>query len=106
MVLRGRASGYYRANVDFHQAIYAGARNAYLERQTLFLSRRLSPFRRLQLRRSSRLENSHREHGEIVAAIRAGDADRAAGLMRGHMAVQDVGLVDVFALFSDAVRGA
>jgi DNA-binding GntR family transcriptional regulator len=92
--------GYYRANVRFHEAIYAGARNAYLERQALYLSRRLSPFRRLQLRRPQRLATSNREHGAIIEAIRRADPDGAAGLMHEHVSVQGAGLIDLFAVFS------
>jgi DNA-binding GntR family transcriptional regulator len=99
-VEEGDTDGYYLANVRFHEAIYAAAGNSYLERQALHLSRRLSPFRRLQLRRPHRLATSNREHGEIIEAIGTGDADRAAELMRGHVLVQGEGLVDLFTVFS------
>src|SRR5690606_28516195 len=92
------ADGFYRANVKFHEAIYAASQNGYLERQALTLSRRLSPFRRLQLRR--RLATSNREHGEIIAALVAADPDEAAAVMRRHVSVQGEGLVDLFRMFS------
>jgi DNA-binding GntR family transcriptional regulator len=34
------------------------------------------------------MATSFREHGEIVAALQAGDGDRAAELLRRHVAVQ------------------
>jgi len=92
--------GYYLANVRFHEALYAGARNAFLERQTLYLSRRLSPYRRLQLRRPGRLATSNREHGQIIEAIRKADGEAASHIMRDHVTVQGTGLVDLFALLS------
>lgn len=94
------ADGFYRANVKFHEAIYAASQNGYLERQALTLSRRLSPFRRLQLRRPRRLATSNREHGEIIAALAAADPDEAAAVMRRHVSVQGEGLVDLFRMFS------
>jgi len=102
LVEAGDHDGYYLANVQFHQALYAGARNAFLERQTLYLSRRLSPYRRLQLRRPRRLATSNREHGQIIEAIRKADSDAAARIMREHVTVQGTGLVDLFAMFSDS----
>jgi DNA-binding GntR family transcriptional regulator len=92
--------GYYLANVQFHEALYAGARNAFLERQTLYLSRRLSPYRRLQLRRPRRLATSNQEHALIIDAIRRADGDTAARIMREHVTVQGSGLVDLFTMLS------
>jgi DNA-binding GntR family transcriptional regulator len=94
--------GYYLANVQFHEALYAGARNAFLERQTLYLSRRLSPYRRLQLRRPRRLATSNQEHARIIDAIRKADGDAAARIMREHVTVQGTGLVDLFTMLSHA----
>jgi DNA-binding GntR family transcriptional regulator len=102
-VERGDWDGYYHANVRFHEALYAAARNGYLERQALALSRRLSPFRRLQLRRPQRLATSNREHAAIIEAVRAADPDRAAAVMRDHVTVQGEGLVDLFTVFAERI---
>jgi DNA-binding GntR family transcriptional regulator len=104
LVEAGDHGGYYLANVRFHEALYTAARNDYLERQTLYLSRRLSPFRRLQLRRPRRLVTSNREHGQIIEAIRGADADAAARIMRQHVTVQGSGLVDVFAMLEGETK--
>ncbi len=104
LVETGDHDGYYLANVRFHEALYTGAKNAFLERQTLYLSRRLSPFRRLQLRRPQRLATSNREHGLIIEAVRNADADAAARIMRQHVSVQGSGLVDVFAMLQGEQR--
>ena len=82
------ADMYYRENERFHQIIYAQTGNAFLEKQTLQLQRRLKPFRRLQLRLRGRLAQSMSEHEAIVAALTAGDADLATRLLRAHVAVQ------------------
>jgi len=89
---------YYAANVTFHEAIYAGARNSFLERQTKALRNRLSPYRRLQLHRQGRLERSNTEHGNIVQAIRDGDEERAAAETRQHVNVQGQALNDLIAI--------
>jgi|TARA_R110000751_G_scaffold82621_1_gene166243 DNA-binding GntR family transcriptional regulator len=89
---------YYAANVRFHEAIYAGCRNSYLERQTKIVRNRLSPYRRLQLHRPGRVEKSNNEHAEILDAIARGKADLAADLMRAHLAVQGEALNDLLAM--------
>ncbi|MFH1804789.1 MAG: GntR family transcriptional regulator [Pseudomonadota bacterium] len=92
------ADGYYEANVRFHEAIYAGCRNAYLERQTKNVRNRLSPYRRLQLHRPGRVERSSDEHADILKAISTGDAVQAGDLMRAHVAVQGEALNDLLAI--------
>jgi DNA-binding GntR family transcriptional regulator len=80
--------GYYRENELFHHLIYKQAGNDFLEQEALRLHRRLKPFRRHQLRLRGRMAQSMSEHEAIVAALRSGDPDQAASVLRGHVAVQ------------------
>lgn len=80
--------GYYAANLEFHEAIYRGSHNQCLSEQTKLLRNRLNPYRRLQLRCRGRLLSSFQEHGAIMAAIAARDAERAEQLLRTHVTVQ------------------
>lgn len=89
---------YYLRNVDFHEAIYKGSRNKYLERHTLQLRYRLAPYRRLQLHRQGRMTASDAEHQAIIDAIRVGDEDAAGAEMRRHVTVQGANLNDLIAL--------
>lgn len=84
----GDADGFYHANTAFHEAIYSASHNGYAAQQTLFLRNRLAPYRRFQLRRNNRPRESFREHGEILAAIEAGDVSRAEQVTRKHIDVQ------------------
>ncbi|RCW22657.1 GntR family transcriptional regulator [Ciceribacter lividus] len=79
---------YYYENESFHQAIYAASHSGFLEEQCIALHRRLRPYRRLQLRVRNRMKTSFSEHGEIVEAILAGDANAARERLRSHVAVQ------------------
>lgn len=81
-------AGYYAENEAFHRIIYSSAMNSYLEKQALHLQNRLKPYRKMQLRFRGRLERSMAEHLEIVTALQAGDADKAASALRCHIAVQ------------------
>jgi DNA-binding GntR family transcriptional regulator len=91
------SDGYYYENERFHRAIYAASRNAFLAEQAMALSKRLSPFRRLQLRVRNRLKTSQAEHEQIVAAILAGDGELAAERLRAHVTVQGERFHDLMA---------
>lgn len=89
MVRAGEIGTYREANVAFHQALYAGARNGYLAELAQDTRRRLAPFRAAQLETGDRLRRSHAEHGAIVTAILRGDAEDAARVMREHLALTE-----------------
>ncbi|MGO1117342.1 GntR family transcriptional regulator [Rhodovibrionaceae bacterium A322] len=86
------ADAYYAANMAFHEAIYAGSHNEFLELETKQIRQRLSPYRRVQLRRAGRIGESYQEHTAVVKAILAGEGDEAEALMSSHVSVQS----DVF----------
>lgn len=79
---------YYAANQEFHQLIYRGSANSFLEKQTLQLQSKLSAYRRTQLRFRGRLDQSMTEHAAILAMLKAGDAEQAAQALRSHVAIQ------------------
>lgn len=87
--------GYYAANKVFHDAIYDGSHNEVLADMTRSLHRRTAPYRRHQLNRPGRINESLSEHKEVVDAILAYDADAASRLMARHVNVQG----DVFTDF-------
>ncbi|KAB1072772.1 GntR family transcriptional regulator [Methylobacterium planeticum] len=84
----GDTEAYYQENYVFHTVVYRACRNAFLGEQARQLSRRLAPFRRLQLRVRQRLSQSLAEHAAIVEAIASGDEVRAAESLRAHVVVQ------------------
>lgn len=79
---------YYNQNEAFHQVIYRGAANSFLETQTVTLQKRLKPYRKTQLRARGRMAQSMSEHVAIVTALEAGDGEAAAAALRDHVAVQ------------------
>lgn len=78
---------FFAVNRRFHEAIYQGAHNVYLEESTLALRNQLSPYRRFQLNRPGRPRRSFAEHDSILMAILDGDPDHAAILMRDHVSI-------------------
>ncbi len=87
-VERQDADGYYTANERFHHILYRQSGNRFLEQECLRLQKRLKPFRRIQLRLRGRMRQSLTEHQDIVTALSDGAAERAAEIIRGHVAVQ------------------
>ncbi|SDF39546.1 GntR family transcriptional regulator [Limimaricola pyoseonensis] len=84
----GDIDGYYLENERFHHRLYAESGNAFLCGEARRLHRRLRPFRRMQLQLRGRIPQSMNEHEAIMAALREGDAERAASLLRDHVAIQ------------------
>ncbi len=72
-------------NRALHEAIHAGAHNAFLADQVQALRRRLMPFSRAQFRLAERPGQSAREHEAVMAAIRRRHGEAAADVMRRHI---------------------
>ncbi|MTH79736.1 GntR family transcriptional regulator [Paracoccus aestuariivivens] len=86
-ILTDDANDYARLNSRFHAALRAGARNQVLTSLATDLERRSLPWRDASFRiRSDRIDRSREEHDDILRAITARDGERAAALMRTHMA--------------------
>lgn len=90
MVRAGDPLDYERFNTAFHDAIYRGAHNGYLEEMAHTVRQRLSPFRGAQFRLEERLAKSYEEHGRVVDAILRGNAAEARAAMYGHVEVVGV----------------
>lgn len=91
----GNPDDYYDANQLFHEVIYAGSHNAFLEEQTLSLRNRLAAYRRIQLRRGRRIPASLAEHEAVLDAILEDNEQEAAAAMRGHVSIQGESFVDL-----------
>lgn len=87
LVARSDHRAYLAANDRFHEAVYAGARNACLDQLTRQTRVRVAPFRRAQFEAPGRLAASHREHGRVLDAILARDPDGAYAAMRAHLSI-------------------
>ena len=85
IVSAGDQPAYIKANETFHNSIYCGAHNPYLEDVTRTTRQRLQPFRRAQFSTLGRLAKSHAEHGEVVEAILRGNSADAEIFMRAHI---------------------
>ncbi|MGJ4993339.1 GntR family transcriptional regulator [Bradyrhizobium sp. HKCCYLS3077] len=81
----GNPERFHEVNERFHNAIYAGAHNAYIAEITLATRVRVQPFRRAQFRNLGRLAKSHAEHDRVVVAILRGDKAGASSAMKAHI---------------------
>lgn len=96
----GDSDEYYRENELFHHLIYEASGNRFMAQQASILHKRLKPFRRMQLRVRGRMPQSMSEHHEIVSAIEAGDAGKAAECLRRHVAIQGEKFHDLMANYN------
>lgn len=93
---------FFRLGRRFHAIVIAGTHNDVLIELTNKLVLPLVPYRRFQLGRGERQDQTQREHSTIVAAIQNGNADEAYDLMRRHNTVQGDALAEYVSMDSEA----
>lgn len=77
--------GWRAANHDFHDFVYRGSRNAYLRQDLLRLRSRTGAYLMHAFGALGRLQSSYAQHGMVLKAFQARDAQQAYVLMRGHV---------------------
>jgi DNA-binding GntR family transcriptional regulator len=95
---------YAAANLAFHNVIYRGAKNGYLETLTRQARQRVASYRNYTFRLPGRLKRSAEEHIGIVDAICAGDAARAQALMIQHTDIKRSDFAPFIAMVSERSR--
>ena len=81
---KGDIENFYSLNSKFHHAIFKFAGNERLRAMYLGINKELYLFRWRAMLVSPNLEQSNREHREILEALAAHDAARAATMMESH----------------------
>lgn len=84
MAEREDYGGFYETNNVFHDTIFRGSRNVFLQMESRKLRNRLNVYRRHVTTPRSMTKSAY-EHGRIVEAITVGDAVQAHDLMREHV---------------------
>lgn len=74
-----------RLNTRFHDAIGAAAKSGRLSEMVRLLQESVRRLGRTTLESAERRQQSLVEHGQLLAAIRDGDAQRAEAVARAHM---------------------
>ena len=97
---RGELREYFETNQQIHSAIVGFARNAVLKATHDILLARVERARFFALSVHGRWDESVRDHQDILAALKAGDADRAGRLLGHH--VRRTGEIMATTLDSDA----
>ncbi len=81
----GALSAVFRANLDFHQVLFAYAGNEYLLGAILDFANRTHVIRIFSLSEPRYLERSRAEHHAMIAALESGDRPALLGLCREHL---------------------
>lgn len=82
---RGRDDELARLNGEFHDAIAQASGNTYLQAMLSQIRDAFERFRMTALGQPGRREEAHAEHGQMISALRAGDAQRARDLATVHV---------------------
>lgn len=98
---RGELDSYFEINQQIHQLVVAGAKNPVLSETHGWLMGRLERMRYMALGAGSRWQQSILEHREILAALKARDAEAAGSLFAQHVGRTGTVVADVCA--NDAV---
>jgi DNA-binding GntR family transcriptional regulator len=77
--------GLARLNSQFHDAVARASGNDYLQRALADARETFERYRLAALGKPGRRDDAHTEHGELIAALKARDGDRARELATGHV---------------------
>jgi len=98
--------GYYQANHVFHSFVQRLAGNRWLDRVTADLRKFVRMLRGRQLVLPGRIDDSINEHRVLIAAMLAGDAQRAERAMHDHLLAQLTALKQLRMLEKEASQHA
>jgi DNA-binding GntR family transcriptional regulator len=75
----------FRANMDFHETLFAGCGNPHLAEAIRSFAQKVHGVRSYTAGDPAYLARARAEHVAIIAALRAGDRDRLVALCRQHL---------------------
>lgn len=81
---------------QFHDTLYGMSHRTVLHDTLLPLHRKTMRYRKAAIKNKERLENSVKEHKEIIQAIMAGECERAQKLMAAHIRNAKVHMIERF----------
>lgn len=84
-VAKSDFEGFFENNNEFHEAIFVGSKNGFLQQESRAIRNRVNPYRRYITYQPGRMAKSLAEHAAIIQAIEKADADEAQTLMRDHV---------------------
>jgi DNA-binding GntR family transcriptional regulator len=103
--LAGDHDGFFAANNVFHDTIYSGSQNVYLQAESRKLRNRLNVYRRHITFQPRRMTRTVAEHWKIVESIEAGEEDAAHRFMREHVDLLAGSAADVLLTLEAKNRG-
>jgi DNA-binding GntR family transcriptional regulator len=95
---------YVKANSEFHNLIYTGAKNKHLESTARQMRQRIGSYRNFAFSLPGRLKASSQEHIALAKAIGDGDAALAQKLMEHHTDIKQEDFVPLVSGIEDRRR--
>jgi DNA-binding GntR family transcriptional regulator len=85
---------YYLMDLKFHQLIYAGSHNTFLEQEALSIRNRMMPYRRVYMEEPNQISIPYQEHTRIVEMILGRESDAAEVSFKEHSSIRADGISD------------
>jgi len=98
--------GFYDANKRFHEVIYAGSHNRFLQEEIRRLRLLVAPYRRLITFQPGRMRESLDEHAAVMSAITNHDCEAADRCMKGHVNLLGDRFADFVSIYNNATAKA
>ncbi|NGM86283.1 GntR family transcriptional regulator [Parapusillimonas sp. SGNA-6] len=81
------AAAWSEVNYAFHMALYDGCRNPFLKEELIKLRLRTAGYLKQAYRSIGRAQASYEQHGELLQALLARDAEQASKMMSRHISL-------------------
>lgn len=94
--------GFYDANKRFHEVVYAGSHNRFLQEEIRRLRLLVAPYRRLITFQPGRMRESLDEHAAVMAAIVSNDSEAAERHMSEHVSLLGDRFTDFVCMYKDS----
>ena len=100
-VKSGDALAAFRANNEFHRALFAGCGNAYLSEAIGFFAQKTHVIRSFSIARPAYLREARVQHWAMIAALASGDRDELVKLCARHLDISKVPYIDAHRTATD-----
>jgi len=87
-------SQYYLMDLKFHQLIYTGSHNTFLEDQALSIRNRMMPYRRVYMEPPNQVADPYQEHSRVIESILERDSEAAEASFKEHSSIRADGISD------------
>jgi Transcriptional regulators len=95
-VAAGDALAAFRANNEFHRALFSACGNAYLSEAIGYFAQKTHVIRSISIARPEYLRKARDEHWAMIDALKVGDRKRLVALCSDHLNISKLPYIDAY----------